>query len=35
MVRSLQLVHNERHPRTGSPAAKVIHNFGRAETVPS
>ena len=31
MVRSLQLVHGERHPRAGSPVAKVIHNFGRAE----
>ena len=29
----LQLAHNERHPRTGSPVAKVIHNFGRADTV--
>ena len=33
MVRYLQLAHNERHPVTGSPVAKVIHNFGRAETV--
>ncbi len=33
MVRYLQLAHNERHPRTGSPVAKVIHNFGRAEKV--
>src|ERR1039458_1563267 len=31
--RYLQLAHNERHPVTGVPAAKVIHNFGRAETV--
>ncbi len=29
----LQLAHNERHPQTGSPVAKVIHNFGRADTV--
>src|SRR5262249_48965369 len=29
----LQLAHNERHPRTGSPVAKVIHNFGRADKV--
>jgi len=29
----LQLAHNERHPQTGSPVAKVIHNFGRAEQV--
>jgi hypothetical protein len=29
----LQLAHNERHPDTGAPTAKVNHNFGRAETV--
>ncbi|HEY5247428.1 MAG TPA: hypothetical protein VIJ15_03120, partial [Dermatophilaceae bacterium] len=29
----LQLAHNERHPGTGTPVAKVIHNFGRADTV--
>ncbi len=29
----LQLAHNERHPQTGSPVAKVVHNFGRAELV--
>jgi hypothetical protein len=28
-----QLAHNERHPETGAPTAKVIHNFGRAEAV--
>ena len=33
MVRYLQLAHNERHPDTGSPVAKVIHSFGRAEQV--
>jgi hypothetical protein len=33
VVRYLQLAHNERHPGTGSPVAKVIHNFGRAENV--
>ena len=33
MVSYLQLAHNERHPRTGSPVAKVIHNFGRADKV--
>ena len=33
VARYLQLAHNERHPVTGVPAAKVIHNFGRAETV--
>src|SRR5512135_794578 len=32
-VSYLQLAHNERHPETGAPTAKVIHNFGRAETV--
>jgi hypothetical protein len=33
VVRYLQLAHNERHPDTGSPVAKVIHSFGRAEQV--
>ena len=33
VVRYLQLAHNERHPETGSPTAKVIHNFGRADRV--
>ena len=33
VVRYLQLAHNERHPQTGSPVAKVIHNFGRADRV--
>src|SRR5512146_1148278 len=32
-VSYLQLAHNERHPQTGAPTAKVIHNFGRAEAV--
>ena len=32
-VSYLQLAHNERHPVTGAPTAKVIHNFGRADTV--
>jgi hypothetical protein len=32
-VSYLQLAHNERHPRTGTPVAKVIHNFGRADKV--
>ena len=32
-VSYLQLAHNERHPTTGSPTAKVIHNFGRADKV--
>jgi len=29
VVSYLRLVHNERHPQTGSKVAKVIHNFGR------
>jgi len=33
VVSYLQLAHNERHPDTGGPVAKVIHNFGRANTV--
>ncbi len=33
MVAYLQLAHNERHPETGSPVAKVIHSFGRADKV--
>ena len=33
VVSYLQLAHNERHPRTGSPVAKVIHSFGRADLV--
>ena len=33
VVAYLQLAHNERHPETGSPVAKVIHNFGRADRV--
>src|SRR5665648_516607 len=33
VVRYLQLAHNERHPVTGAPTAKVIHNFGRADQV--
>jgi hypothetical protein len=32
-VTYLQLAHNERHPVTGVPVAKVIHNFGRASKV--
>jgi len=32
-VSYLQLAHNERHPETGAPTAKVIHSFGRAESV--
>jgi len=33
VVRYLQLAHNVRHPETGMSTAKVVHNFGRAETV--
>jgi len=33
VVSYLQLAHNERRPETGSPVAKVIHSFGRAENV--
>ena len=33
VVRYLQLAHNERHPQTGNPVAKVIHSFGRVEQV--
>jgi hypothetical protein len=32
-VTYLQLAHNERHPKTGVPVARVIHNFGRADKV--
>lgn len=32
-VSYVQLAHNERHPVTGAPTAKVIHNFGRADKV--
>jgi len=31
VVSYLQLAHNERHPVSGSPVARVIHNFGRAD----
>jgi transposase len=33
VVQYLQLAHNERHPISGNPVAKVIHNFGRADRV--
>ncbi len=26
-----QLAHNERHPETRKPIARIIHNFGRAD----
>ena len=32
-VAYLQLANNDRHPETGNPVAKVIHDFGRAEQV--
>ncbi len=32
-VAYLQLAHSERHPDTGVPSVKIIHNFGRADTV--
>ena len=32
-VSYLQLAHNGRNPMTGTPTAKVIHNFGRADQV--
>ena len=32
-VSYLALAHNERDPATGTPKAKIIHNFGRADTV--
>jgi len=33
VVAYLRLAHNERHPGSGSPVAKVIHSFGRADQV--
>jgi transposase len=33
VVSYLQLAHNERHPVTGSPVARIIHNFGRVDQV--
>jgi hypothetical protein len=30
-VEYYQLAHNERHPQTRKPVAKIIHNFGRAD----
>jgi hypothetical protein len=35
VVGYLQLAHSERHPDTGVPSAKVIHNFGRADSADS
>lgn len=31
IVEYYQLAHNERHPDTGKPVAKIIHNFGRSD----
>ena len=28
-----QLAHNERHPETRKPIAKIIHRFGRADKI--
>ncbi len=33
VISYLQLAHSERNPVTGVPSAKVIHSFGRADTV--
>ena len=30
-VEYYQLAHNERHPQSRKPVAKIIHNFGRAD----
>ena len=31
VVEYYQLAHNERHPDTRKPVAKIIHNFGRVD----
>jgi len=31
VVRYVQLAHNTRHPKTGTPVAEVIHSFGRED----
>ena len=33
LVAYYQLAHNVRHPKTGQPVAKILHNFGRADRV--
>jgi len=33
VISYLQLAHNQRHSETGSPVARIFHNFGRAESV--
>ena len=32
VVEYFQLTHNERHPVTRKPVAKIIHNFGRTDS---
>jgi len=31
VIEYYQLAHNERHPVTRKPVAKIIHNFGRTD----
>lgn len=33
VVKYYQLAHNERHPVTKKPVAKIIHSFGRADRI--
>jgi hypothetical protein len=33
VVEYYQLAHNERHPETRKPVAKIIHNFGRTDSL--
>ena len=33
IVEYYQLAHNERHPKTRKPVAKIIHHFGRADKI--
>jgi hypothetical protein len=33
IVQYYQLAHNERHPVTRKPVAKIIHNLGRADRI--
>jgi len=33
VVEYFQLAHNERNPKTGKPVAKIIHNFGRTDSL--
>ncbi|MBL0380486.1 MAG: hypothetical protein JKP90_12655 [Desulfofustis sp. PB-SRB1] len=35
VVEYFQIAHNERHPKTRKPVAKIIHNFGRADQLDS